>query len=195
MHFSRTVETQRHWRRSGVFIINFKHTSHLFLVFLLIILNKCFGNKSFWHQLARRSSGLTSITSFQSLLKGEGVEIVHIYTYTYIYIYIYIYTYIYIYISQLQVSRMFTMIRWIIPIIRSLFTWWPWTYVKLEVVEYIAFIYSYSWINIALFNHWALSIYVILLTIYIFCYFAFPVYLFLIFLNVSVESSFLLNNR
>ena len=98
MHFSRTVETQRHWRRSGVFIINFKHTSHLFLVFLLIILNKCFGNKSFWHQLARRSSGLTSITSFQSLLKGEGVEIVHIYTYTYIYIYIYIYTYIYIYI-------------------------------------------------------------------------------------------------
>ena len=90
MHFSRTVETQRHWRRSGVFIINFKHTSHLFLVFLLIILNKCFGNKSFWHQLARHSSGLTSITSFQSLLKGEGVEIVHIYTYTYTYIYIYI---------------------------------------------------------------------------------------------------------
>ena len=29
-----------HWRRSGVFIVNFEHISHLFLVFLLLILNK-----------------------------------------------------------------------------------------------------------------------------------------------------------
>ena len=31
---------RRHWRRSGVFIVNFEHISHLFLVFLLLILNK-----------------------------------------------------------------------------------------------------------------------------------------------------------
>ena len=28
------------WRRSGVFILNFKHISHLFLVFLLLTLNR-----------------------------------------------------------------------------------------------------------------------------------------------------------
>ena len=27
---------RRHWHRSGVFIVNFEHTSHLFLVFLLL---------------------------------------------------------------------------------------------------------------------------------------------------------------
>ena len=31
---------RRHWNRSGVFIVNFEHISHLFLLFLLIILNK-----------------------------------------------------------------------------------------------------------------------------------------------------------
>ena len=30
---------RRHWRRSGVFIANFEHISHLALVFLLITLN------------------------------------------------------------------------------------------------------------------------------------------------------------
>ena len=30
----------RQWHRSGVFIINFEHLSHLFLVFLLLTLNK-----------------------------------------------------------------------------------------------------------------------------------------------------------
>ena len=30
----------RHWRSSGVFIDDFEHTSHLFLVFLLLNLNK-----------------------------------------------------------------------------------------------------------------------------------------------------------
>ena len=29
-----------HWRRSGVFIVNFEHVSHLFLVFLLLTFNK-----------------------------------------------------------------------------------------------------------------------------------------------------------
>ena len=30
----------RQWRRSGVFIVNFEHTSHLDLVFLLLTLSK-----------------------------------------------------------------------------------------------------------------------------------------------------------
>ena len=37
-----TIETpeQRQWRRSDVFILNFEHISHLFLVFLLLPLNQ-----------------------------------------------------------------------------------------------------------------------------------------------------------
>ena len=31
---------QRHWRGSGVFIVNFEHILHLFQVFLLLTLNK-----------------------------------------------------------------------------------------------------------------------------------------------------------
>ena len=31
---------QRHWRRSGVFIVTFKHILHLFLVFLVLIFNR-----------------------------------------------------------------------------------------------------------------------------------------------------------
>ena len=36
-----TIKTteRRRWRRSGVFIINFEHISHLGLVFLLLTLN------------------------------------------------------------------------------------------------------------------------------------------------------------
>ena len=36
-----TIKTpeRRHWRRSGVFIVNFEHISHLVLVFLLITLS------------------------------------------------------------------------------------------------------------------------------------------------------------
>ena len=30
---------RRHWRRSGVFIVKFKHISHLVLVFILLTLN------------------------------------------------------------------------------------------------------------------------------------------------------------
>ena len=37
-----TIKTpeRRHWRRSDVFIVNFEHISHLFLVFALLTLNK-----------------------------------------------------------------------------------------------------------------------------------------------------------
>ena len=35
-----TALEQRQWRRSGVFIVNFEHISHIFLVFLLLALNK-----------------------------------------------------------------------------------------------------------------------------------------------------------
>ena len=31
------IPEQRQWRRSGIFIVNFEHISHLFLVFLLLI--------------------------------------------------------------------------------------------------------------------------------------------------------------
>ena len=36
-----TIKTTErlHWRRSGVFIVNFEHISHLALVFLLLTLN------------------------------------------------------------------------------------------------------------------------------------------------------------
>ena len=30
---------RRHWRRSGVYVVNFEHISHLVLVFLLSTLN------------------------------------------------------------------------------------------------------------------------------------------------------------
>ena len=33
------IPERRHWRRSGIFIVNFKHISHLVLVFLLLTLN------------------------------------------------------------------------------------------------------------------------------------------------------------
>ena len=32
-------DTRRHWRRSGLFIVNFEHILHLVLVFLLLTLN------------------------------------------------------------------------------------------------------------------------------------------------------------
>ena len=32
---------RRQWRRSGVFIVNFGHISHLFLKFLLLTVNMC----------------------------------------------------------------------------------------------------------------------------------------------------------
>ena len=37
-----TIENpeQYHWRRSGVFIVNFEYNSHVFLMFLLLTLNK-----------------------------------------------------------------------------------------------------------------------------------------------------------
>ena len=63
-----TINTpeRRHWRHSGVFVVNFEHVLHLFLVFLLFTLNKqilpgccpysfieTFGQKNFgWNELA-----------------------------------------------------------------------------------------------------------------------------------------------
>ena len=37
-----TIKTpgRRHWRPSGVFIVNFEHISHLVIVFLLLTLNR-----------------------------------------------------------------------------------------------------------------------------------------------------------
>ena len=35
-----TIKALRHWRHSGVFVVNFEHISHLALVFLLLTLNK-----------------------------------------------------------------------------------------------------------------------------------------------------------
>ena len=42
MYSKLTTKTpeQRQWRRSAVFIINFEHVSHRFLVFLLLALNR-----------------------------------------------------------------------------------------------------------------------------------------------------------
>ena len=42
---------EHHWRRSGVFILNFEHISHLVLVFLLLTLNRQMPIKNF-HVLA-----------------------------------------------------------------------------------------------------------------------------------------------
>ena len=33
------IPERRYWRRSGIFIVNFEHISHLALVFLLLTLN------------------------------------------------------------------------------------------------------------------------------------------------------------
>ena len=35
------IPERRQWCRSGAFIVNFKHVSHLVLVFLLLTLSKC----------------------------------------------------------------------------------------------------------------------------------------------------------
>ena len=34
------IPERRHWRRSGIFIVNFEHISHLVLMFLLLTLNR-----------------------------------------------------------------------------------------------------------------------------------------------------------
>ena len=39
-HVASFDEIQRQWRRSGVFIVNFEHISHLVLVFLLLTLSR-----------------------------------------------------------------------------------------------------------------------------------------------------------
>ena len=34
------IPERRHWHRSGIFIVNFEHISHLVLVFLLLTLSR-----------------------------------------------------------------------------------------------------------------------------------------------------------
>ena len=34
------IPERRHWRRSGIFIVNFEHISHLALMFLLLTLSR-----------------------------------------------------------------------------------------------------------------------------------------------------------
>ena len=34
------IHERRHWRRSGIFIVNSEHISHLVLVFLLLVLSR-----------------------------------------------------------------------------------------------------------------------------------------------------------
>ena len=63
------------WRRSGVFIVNFEHISHLVIVFLLLIVNCRLGDQlylapSFWLFFSRSVSESTFLT--QAQLEGEG---------------------------------------------------------------------------------------------------------------------------
>ena len=36
---NKDIKTRRNWRRSGVFLVNFEHISHLILMSLLLTLN------------------------------------------------------------------------------------------------------------------------------------------------------------
>ena len=62
-----TIKTpeRHHWRCSGVFIINFKHISHLVLVFLFLTLSRYMpiGTRLSFKQLLRKSiNGLNSLS-------------------------------------------------------------------------------------------------------------------------------------
>ena len=95
-----TVKTtkQRHWRRSGVFIVNFEHISHLVLVFLLLTFNRklsaaqelfkhicssflavsCFSKKSSIKRshicLSLKSPVLKILKNFYDIIYGEDVS-------------------------------------------------------------------------------------------------------------------------
>ena len=60
-----TIKTpeRRQWRRSGVFIVNFEHVSHLFYVFLMLNLNKYVS----WVVLHAISHDLESYPAFNLL--------------------------------------------------------------------------------------------------------------------------------
>ena len=60
------------WRRSGVFIVNFEHISHLFLVFLLLTLNNnCLRVKSCWLSSVIWSGSFKSCPPFYILFSWD----------------------------------------------------------------------------------------------------------------------------
>ena len=56
---------KRHWRRSGVFIVNFEHISDLFLVFLLLTLNKQMLASLWWTFFDKHSYGVITVNRFR----------------------------------------------------------------------------------------------------------------------------------
>ena len=44
------IPERHHWRRSGVFVVNFEHISHLALVFLLLTLSRQTSNGNLFIQ-------------------------------------------------------------------------------------------------------------------------------------------------
>ena len=62
------IPERRHWRRSGIFIINFEHVLHLFLVFLLLILSR---------QLPAGSTATQTVT-FSKLVR-ETIGLSHLF--------------------------------------------------------------------------------------------------------------------
>ena len=61
---ARTLE-RRYWRRSGVFVVNFEHISHLVLVFLLLTLNMQLPTGNMYFIVNKRSlQALSSVPCF-----------------------------------------------------------------------------------------------------------------------------------
>ena len=58
-----TIKTPRHWRRSGVFNVNFEHISHLVLVFMF----------KFEHVIADWDSSLFKICSESAIMTLKGI--------------------------------------------------------------------------------------------------------------------------
>ena len=61
---------RRHWRRSGVFIVNFEHISHLVLVFLWLILSRLMpaGSVLSYQPISVSSQFEMSVTNYKTYL-------------------------------------------------------------------------------------------------------------------------------
>ena len=57
------IPEQHRWRRLSIFIVNFEHISHLFVLFLLLTLNKLV----FWINIFKVDKGDTKTTSIKDL--------------------------------------------------------------------------------------------------------------------------------